>query len=715
MATKLTAVVVGLALIAVLVWSRRTANEAPPLELAAAPESAQALPSVDIPTSATPPPENASVRTPAAPERTAATLVEPLEPPILQIHLEGWQPDDPGDVRVRFEVEDTGAAQPRAGTSKPPLAEVALRPADSMIRLSLPALLGERERWPTTVELTSEHPDYLPARAWVALSGDVEVVDTVLHLERAAFVVHGVARGPGGAPFPQGSAALFRVGTLRVGNGTAVVDGVRPDAEPQEQVELDSEGAFRLRSCGSGAHVLVVYDRSQLISTRPDTEPAPTLAPLTLRLPASATRDLDLGTLELDAGLAIRGLVPSWRGHGGVVTASLPENLVAQPMVGDLCWVEGTFARVNLHTPVDRDGHFELAGLGPLEYDLRAGSRSSAPGKAPATLSVIEDSAAPLRVRAPADGIELGDDGLRCELSVYSAGSPLLGASVSLGSNLRIRSMSLPHSHLLSLEFPASEPVELAVQHPEHEPFTLELTRASIPADGFLRVDLEPAAALAAFTLVGTGPHAAELTNGAFAVQLSKLEEPGNPMLAMRSFSVYGSRTSDYVLFAPGLKPPSLRISRGDGKVRVEGVPAGRYQVAAGPLSAGDRARAPLVHNFELEVGPGEDRRVELELQLGALVRVTIAGQPSSPFESIRLSGPDGTVEGLMWFQAGEAEGSYSSGPFPFPTGRSIAQGALAPGAYRLEFLRANSIVHVHSFDLTLEGSPEVLVDVSGL
>jgi hypothetical protein len=318
-------------------------------------------------------------------------------------------------------------------------------------------------------------------------------------------------------------------------------------------------------------------------------------------------------------------------------------------------------------------------------------------------------------VRAPADGVELTIERVSCELEVLSAGRPLPGASVWLRSGQRGGGIELNDEHRVWIEFGADERVELHVQAPEHAPRTLELTRESIPADGVLRVVLEPGVDSSALPLVPVGAASEALEDGFMGVSLRRLAEGEALRERARYFGIQLGQPRDWLGWSETVRPAGLELTRGGLELRVAGVPPGRYQITVGPMPAPDVALAPLLQELELELAPGDDRRIEWPVELGVLPRITIQGEPSRPLTRAALLGPDGQLARPGWFCPGTSPGSFALRPQPAPDGRSVARGALPPGSYRLELYRDAAPVHVHPFGLTPDGSAEVVVDVSEL
>jgi hypothetical protein len=195
---------------------------------------------------------------------------------------------------------------------------------------------------PGSYRVTARHKDFAPGvvpAVAVDRSGDVRVDVT---LDRGAVVVGRLVTGPE----PQGVAGRISV---------QEVDGQRAPDSLREilRAEAGSDGRFRIEAFPAGSLALAVMAPG-FASKRVEVQVGP------------AAREVNLGDVELERGLTIRGRVREHAGlpvAGATVVASL-----ARPMPN----------RTSVRALSEADGSFVLAGLDPGPQRLFA----SAPGYA---------------------------------------------------------------------------------------------------------------------------------------------------------------------------------------------------------------------------------------------------------------------------------------------------------------------------------------------
>ncbi len=295
------------------------------------------------PDAASPPVRDLPIFDPAANREVATASLLPEPQPVLPVDeywlaglVAGFQPAEFESARI--EVRGLGP--------QPIVLSVAAKlgaAGSYKVNVSRLAALGARR-----LLVLVDHPSYLPAEIRVELDGSLRVNANTIELQ-AARVVLGKVLEPDGTP-----AAGVRVGLFSLSPGNQ-------DVMPIDKLTTPAGGAFRLRAPAGGAYALIAF--------REGIRPASRFIDLNTGL-------LDLGTLRLEAGLSIAGVLHA---ANGVLLEGTQLRCEASKPPGErrLRLADRRFLRigdsVEIATAIatcDAQGHFEFSGLGPQVCDI---------------------------------------------------------------------------------------------------------------------------------------------------------------------------------------------------------------------------------------------------------------------------------------------------------------------------------------------------------
>jgi hypothetical protein len=252
---------------------------------------------------------------------------------------------------------------------------------------------------PQVLAVSVGHPDLEPALVEVPL-GDperwrgertVELTTVVPMPWQHVTLVGSAASNDGGARFVEFVA-------LRIEDG-------RPSSTPEASVLTKSDARFRLELKRPGEFLVVAFTDGY--------------RPHTVRAKAHVVGEYDVGHIELDRGVSVRGRVAK-ADHTGVsgatVSASPRTNIARIATSPALVWTGETCEWSSRSVLTGADGSYEIVQLGPGAYSLVfAGVAGTLFGDTPA-----------LDVTAPSSTADLvvGADACEIHLVVFVAGRP---------------------------------------------------------------------------------------------------------------------------------------------------------------------------------------------------------------------------------------------------------------------------------------------------
>lgn len=617
----------------------------------------------------------------ASPAGLAAATGTPAVPPSapgwwLVGHVRGVDVSDPDPVRVHVRA---------SGSDEEATLERLVAPG--ALELDLSELFAHESLLCETLEVRFDHPRrvgvplrFSPSRAerqaGFRPGGSVRFpFDVTLEPPRA--VLHGTVDAPPGT---------------RVTVGAVWFDG----ADDERGSMLATDGTLQEVACGAdGRYVLPVdrLGRQRVIAfdqgeNAARSVPRPGWVELDVRPGEQAVAPIRLADLGVEVAGTVRftGPPPCER-----MQLVLMRSAGAGPLESPLVWAREGYGYMVRFGVVDGGGHFRLDGLDPGEYELAFREFLAGPEIEPlhAIYGLARRS---IRVTAPDPSVTV-DLGRYVFLEVWGAGSPLVGATVCLGSNpagspdtgttARAPRASRLRGYVWT---PASGRAVLALADAdagyqevliEKPGFTSSrLLPDELRSGEWMRVELEP------------DPLAASIV----------LHVEGDPERRVEQFRTFIERLDAVV---PGESAVERVVKRVGDELRLVGLDAGRYALRLVPTSRGFHQFDAWIQpeTLELDLLAGGNTAA-LQLREGGRVRIVDAAADgrttATTFRVFDAGGNELRLEATRRLGEGGLEtsiGGLSRGPHPeplelFPT--------LPPGAYELEIDEEGRAIERH-------------------